>query len=138
MGDVMKKVILPAICFLFLQAQTLRVDHFSTDIFSSVSKELKKVDMNLVIEGRYVEDENYKVIDALNIVIGSFYMENLATSQGKENLKKLLIKYSAKKYGIDIDEVYILNFSVEKNNPSFDINDLIKRMKDEGCCNQHP
>ncbi len=134
----MKKIILSAICFLFLQAQTLRVDHFSTDIFSSVSKELKKVDMNLVIEGRYVEDENYKVIDALNIVIGSFYIENLATSQGKENLKKLLIKYSAKKYGVDIDEVYILNFSVEKNRPSFDMDDLIKRMKDEGCCNQHP
>lgn len=123
---------------LIVQAQTLHLDNFTTDIFSSVSKELKRVDMNLVIEGRYVEDENFKVIDALNVVIGSFYIENLATSQGKENLKKLLIKYSAKKYGVDIDEVYILNFSVEKNNPSFDINDLIKRMKDEGCCNQHP
>ena len=134
----MKKIAILMFLILIVQAQTLHLDNFTTDIFSSVSKELKRVDMNLVIEGRYVEDENFKVIDALNVVIGSFYIENLATSQGKENLKKLLIKYSAKKYGVDIDEVYILNFSVEKNRPSFDIDDLIKRMKDEGCCNQHP
>ena len=134
----MKKIAILMFLILIVQAQTLHLDNFTTDIFSSVSKELKRVDMNLVIEGRYVEDENFKVIDALNVVIGSFYIENLATSQGKENLKKLLIKYSAKKYGVDIDEVYILNFSVEKNRPSFDIDDLIRRMKDEGCCNQHP
>ena len=133
----MKKIIFLLVSVLFLEAQTLHIEHFTTDIFSSTSKELEKVNMSLVIEGRYVEDENFKVIDTLNVVIGSFYIENLATSQGKENLKKLLIKYSAKKYGVDIDEIYILNFSVEKNR-AFDIDELIKRMKDEGCCPQHP
>jgi hypothetical protein len=131
----MKKLIILCITILLLQAQTLHVDHFTTDIFSSSSKGLKKIEMSLIIEGRYVEDENYKVIDALNVIIGSFYVENLATSQGKESLKKLLKEYSAKKHSVDIDDIYIINFeTVDK--PS--ANDIVQALKKEGCCNQHP
>ena len=134
----MKKIILFLACLLSLQAQTLRVNHFTTDIFSSTSKKLKKVDINLIIEGRYVEDEKYKVIDALNVVIGSFYVENLATSQGKENLKKLLKEYSAKKHDVDIDDVYILSFRIDDDKIPFSLDDLIKKLKDEGCCEKIP
>ena len=134
----MKKVILLIVCLLSLQAETLKLDHFTTDIFSSVSKELKKVDLSLIIEGRYVEDEKYKVIDALNVVIGSFYVENLATSQGKENLKKLLKEYSAKKHDVDIDDVYILSFRIDDDKIPFSLDDLIKKLKDEGCCEKIP
>ena len=131
----MKKIIL-LIFFMILsmQAQTLHINNFTTDLFSSNSKELRKINMNLVIEGRYVEDESFKVIDALNVVIGSFYVENLATSQGKENLKKLLKEYSAKKHSVDIDDIYILNFAVGEDGHSFTLDDLVKRLKDEGCC----
>ncbi len=130
----MKKIIVFMILVLVIQAQTLHIDNFTTDIFSSTFKGLKKVDMNLVIEGRYVEDESFKVIDALNVVVGSFYIENLATSQGKENLKKLLKEYSAKKHDVDIDNVYILSFRVEEGESAFSLDDLVKRLKDEGCC----
>lgn len=130
----MKKAILFFVYLLTLQAQTIKIDHFSTNIFSSISKELKRVELSLIVEGRYIEDEKYKVIDATNVIIGSFYVESLATSKGKENFKKLLKEYSAKKYGVDIDEVYILNFQVVENRASFSIDDLIKRLKDEGCC----
>ena len=134
----MKKIILLTTCFLTIFAQTLQVNHFSTDIFSSVSKELKKVDLSLMIEGRYVEDEKYKVIDALNVVIGSFYVETLATSQGKESLKKLLKEYSAKKHDVDIDDVYILNFQVDEGKTSFSLDELVKRLEQEGCCEKTP
>ncbi len=96
------------------------------------------MDINLIIEGRYVEDEKYKVIDALNVVIGSFYVENLATSQGKENLKKLLKEYSAKKHDVDIDDVYILSFRIDEDKIPFSLDDLIKKLKDEGCCEKIP
>lgn len=134
-GSDMKKLLFLFIITLSLQAQTLHIDHFTTDIFSSSSKELKKIDISLIVEGRYVEDESYKIIDALNVVIGSFYIESLATSQGKENLKKLLKEYSAKKHSVDIDEVYITNFELV-DKPS--VNEIIKALKKEGCCTQHP
>ena len=130
----MKKIIALIFCLITLQAQTLHINNFRTDIFSSTSKLLKKVDLTLIVEGRYVEDESFKIIDALNVVIGSFYVENLATSQGKESLKKFLKEYSAKKYSVDIDEVYILSFKTDENRSPFTIDELIKRLKDEGCC----
>ena len=129
----MKKLVLLVMVLLCIQAQTLHIDHFTTDIFSSSSKELKKIEMSLIVEGRYVKDESYKVIDALNVVIGSFYVENLATSQGKESFKKLLKEYSAKKYSVDIDDIYIINFETV-DNPS--INDMIQALKKEGCCSK--
>jgi len=131
----MRKIIFLLVSVLFLQAQTLKIEHFRTDIYSSSSKELKKIDMSLMIEGRYVEDEKYKVIDALNVVIGSFYVENLATSQGKESFKKLLKEYSAKKHSVDIDDVYIVGFTLVSQ-PSTD--DIINALKKAGCCTQHP
>lgn len=130
----MKKLIILFLSVLMLQAQTLHIDHFTTDIFSSSSKSLKKIEMSLIIEGRYVEDESYKVIDALNVVIGSFYVENLATSQGKESFKKLLKEYSAKKHDVDIDDVYITNFESVDKSSSLSVDDIVKALKKEGCC----
>ena len=130
----MKKYIVFIMLLVSLNAQTLHIDNFTTDIFSSSSKELKKISLSMLVEGRYVEDEKYKVIDALNVVVGSFYVENLATSKGKEDLKRLLIEYSAKKNGVDIDTIYITKFElVDKHS----IDDIIKALKKEGCC-QHP
>ena len=42
-----------------------------------------KIIIDLMIEGRYVEEESFKVVDALNVVIGSFFAEDLLTSKGK-------------------------------------------------------
>ncbi|NPA74301.1 MAG: hypothetical protein GXO12_06265 [Epsilonproteobacteria bacterium] len=116
---------------LMMFAQMISIDDFKTDIFSRVDKNPKEVSLSVIIEGRYVEDESYKITDALNVVIGSFYVEDLLTSKGKEALKKLLIDYTAKKYGIDIDEVYIQKLMIDQN-PS--TNDIISALKKEGCC----
>jgi hypothetical protein len=126
----MKKLLI-FILPLMLSAQMLTLDHFTTDLFSKIDKSPKEITLSLMIEGRYVEDENYKVIDALNVVIGSFYAEDLLTSKGKEALKSALINYAAKKYGVDIDEVYIQKLMMEQN-PSAD--EIVSALKKEGCC----
>ena len=80
---------------------------FQVDIYSK-GNILRKIELDLDIELR---DENAKksaIYDALNVIIGSFYAEDLMTSMGKENFKQSFIKYTAKKHSITIDEVYIL------------------------------
>ncbi len=116
---------------LLLSAQMLNVNNFTTDLFSKIDKSPKEIKLSLMIEGRYVKNENYKIIDALNITIGSFYVEDLLTSKGKEALKKLLINYAAKKYSVDIDDVYIQKLMINQN-PS--TNDIVSALKKEGCC----
>ncbi|OQX73374.1 MAG: hypothetical protein B6D59_05925 [Campylobacteraceae bacterium 4484_4] len=39
----------------FLQAQTLKIDRFESDLFSQKSKELQKIRLSLVLEGRDLE-----------------------------------------------------------------------------------
>ncbi len=127
----MKKFFILLLLPLFLSAEMLNINNFSTDIFSRTDKTPKKITLSLMIQGRYVKDENYKILDALNVVIGSFYIENLLTSKGKENFKKLLINYTAQKYSIDIDNVYIEKLIIDQNSSA---NDIISALKQGGCC----
>ena len=112
-----------------LFAQMLNIDDFSSVVFSRATNKPVTVNLNLMVEGRYVEDESYKIIDALNIVIGSFYWEDLVTSQGKVNLKKALKAYTTKKYSIDIDNIYIQKIKSLPNTQ-----EIIDALKREGMC----
>ena len=112
-----------------LFAQMLNIDDFSSVIFSRATSKPVTVSLNLMVEGRYVEDESYKIIDALNIVVGSFYWEDLITSQGKVNLKKALKAYTTKKYSIDIDNIYIQKIKSQPNTQ-----EIIDALKQEGMC----
>jgi len=127
----MKKIILILAFAMYIFAQTIHLNNFSTDLFSKIDKTPKELTLSLIIDGRYVQDEKYKVIDALNIVIGSFYAEDLLTSQGKESFKKLLIKYAAKKYSVDIDDIYILKLKINQN---LSTDDIVSILKKAGCC----
>ncbi len=113
-------------------AQKLEISDFQTDVYSKSGKvALKKVNLSMIVIGRYVEDESYKIIDALNVVIGSYFAEDLFTSKGKESLKKGLISYTSKKYSIDIDDVYIQKFYMVKF-PKVD--KIVEALRKEGCC----
>ncbi len=126
----MKKI---AIILLFtalsLFAQMLSVDDFSAEVFSRVTKKPVTINLNMMIEGRYVEEESYKIIDALNIVIGSFYLEDLITSQGKQKLKEAIKSYTTNKYSIDIDNIYIQKLRSQPNTQ-----EIIDALKKEGMC----
>jgi hypothetical protein len=115
-----------------LWAQTLIVEGFESDLYSKRANfEVRKVRIDLRIEGRYVEDESFKVVDALNIVIGSFYAEDLLTSKGKTTLKDTLKSFSSKEHGVDIDTIYIHSLKIIDTAST---EELIEALKANGCC----
>ncbi len=112
-----------------LSAQMLNIDNFSSEVFSKVTKKPVTINLKIMVEGRYVEDEGYKIIDALNIVIGSFYLEDLITSQGKIKLKETLKSYTTSKYSVDIDNIYIQKIQTQPNTK-----EIIDALKKEDMC----
>jgi len=127
----MKKLLLVFLfSVLMLQAEdTLDVSEFETSIFSRVSKNSVQLEISMIFEGRDVEVYDFKVIDALNVVIGSFYAEDLLTSKGKISLKKALISYVRKEYSIDIDNIYIQRLRIVQN---ASVDEIIKALREEG------
>ncbi len=126
----MKKVFLILFFSLSLFADSFEVRDFKANIYSKKS-ELVKIQLAAVFEGRDLKINQDRILDALNIVIGSFFFEDLMTSKGKEEFKNLLIKYLDKKYGVEIDEILIIKLMQADN---ITIKNLIKEMKKEGCC----
>ena len=126
----MKKVFLILFFSLSLFADSFEVRDFKANIYSKKS-ELVKIQLTAVFEGRDLKINQDRILDALNIVIGSFFFEDLMTSKGKEEFKNLLIKYLDKKYGVEIDEILIIKLMQADN---ITIKNLIKEMKKEGCC----
>ncbi|MCK9256573.1 MAG: hypothetical protein M0P02_00695 [Sulfurospirillaceae bacterium] len=128
----MKKVLL-FLLFLstFMSAQTLILENFEADLYSKKANlETKKISLNIYLEGRYVDDESHKIVDALNVIIGSFFAEDLITSKGKSSLKQTLTKFCEKEYGVDIDGIYINSLKIVD---SVDLNELIRKLKEAGC-----
>lgn len=128
----MKKILL-FLLFLstFMSAQTLILENFEADLYSKKANlETKKISLNIYLEGRYVDDESHKIVDALNVVIGSFFAEDLITSKGKSSLKQTLTKFCEKEYGVDIDGIYINSLKIVD---SVDLNELIRKLKEAGC-----
>ncbi len=112
-----------------LWGELYRVDHFTTDIFSRKGNSLTKIDMNIMFEGEKLRENDYRLLDALNVIVSSFYLEDLFTSKGKERFKKLLKAYILKKYMLDIDFVYILKMEIV---PQIDTEKLLQQLKQNG------
>ena len=109
--------------------ETLQVNNFEVSLFSKLSKKTVQLETSMIFEGRDVEIEDYKIIDALNVVISSFYVENLLTSKGKEGLKQAIINYTKDKYSLGIDEIYIQKLNVVKNVTAANI---VEELRKEG------
>lgn len=116
-----------------LCAETLVLDHFRANVFSKADKKPVEVNVGLIFEGDEVKHLEYKVIDALNIVIGSYYAEDLVTSRGKELLKSTLIAYAKKIHSLTIDSIYIKELTV-KTNPT--TQEIVEAIKKEGVFQQ--
>lgn len=123
--------------FLFLllgslnAEEILSVDEFDVTLFSKLSKGTVQVQTSMIFEGRDIDINDFKIIDALNVVIGSFYAEDLLTSKGKEGLKATLIAYTQKQYGLDIDNIYIQKLFI---NDTASAKNIVEALKKEGCC----
>jgi hypothetical protein len=109
-----------------LFGELYKISDFETDIFSKDGNRLKKIELSIMFEGDGIRQYDYKLLDALNVVISSFYIEDLFTSKGKERFKDLLQQYVLKKYMIDVDFIYILRFGIKEQ---VDIDTLLKRIE---------
>ena len=129
------KRILTAVLLLHVSlfAETLVVDHFKTNVFAKSDKKPVEITVGLIFEGNDVKKNEHKVVDTLNIVIGSYFAEDLVTSRGKELLKSTIIVYAKKTHALIIDSVYIKELTV-KTNPS--TQEIVDAMKKEGMFQQ--
>ena len=129
----MKKIFALAFAAVMTFAETLNIDNFETDLYSRDAKSsIKKVSVSLRLEGRDVVDNEAYVLDALNVVIGSFYVEDLLTSLGKEKFKDTLAKYTAKKHSVDIDEVLIISLKTVREPNIEELLEALKNVKTTG------
>ena len=129
----MKKIFALAFAAVMAFAETLNIDNFETDLYSRDAKSsIKKVSVSLRLEGRDVVENEAYVLDALNVVIGSFYVEDLLTSLGKEKFKDTLAKYTAKKHSVDIDEVLIISLKTVREPNIEELLEALKNVKTTG------
>ncbi len=103
---------------LLLLVSSIFADRFSfddieTSILSKKSGEPVNIELSLVLEGRDISQSRVELMDTIQSVVGGFWAETLVTSQGKESFKKSVVAVADKKYGIEVDYVYILNLKVQ-------------------------
>jgi len=122
----MKKLLISLFLVLPIFGETIKIDEFITDIYSKNSNLLKKIEMSLVIDTN-TTDGIYKVKDALNIVVSSFYVEDLFTSKSKEAFKVMLGEYVKKKYMIDVKNIYIQSMQLKETQSAKEILKLLKQ-----------
>lgn len=103
----MKKFVFSLISVVAM-AGSIEISNFETDLYSK-SNGLKKINLSIKVIGDNVANEKDFIQDSLNMVISSYYYEDLFTELGKENLKKTIIKYAGKKYSVNIDDILIMN-----------------------------
>lgn len=123
------KRVLTAVLLLHVSlfAETLVLEHFRANVFAKSDKKPVEVTVGLIFEGNDVKKNEHKVVDALNIVIGSYFAEDLVTSRGKELLKSTIIAYAKKTHALAIDSVYIKELTVKTNPTTQEIVDAIKK-----------
>ncbi|WP_169973867.1 MULTISPECIES: hypothetical protein [unclassified Campylobacter] len=109
----MKRLFLSLFLIVFAYSDVLNIENFEADLYSKDSQNsIKKITVSLRVSGRDINDNEAYVFDGLNVVIGSFYVEDLLTSMGKEKFKETFAKYTAKKHSVDIDEVLIISLKI--------------------------
>lgn len=100
------------------------IKNLEVDLYSKTSSEMKKISMDLHIFTNEVAKSS-AIKDAINVIVSSFYAQDLMSSKGKEAFKEAIKKYSASKYKIKIDDVYILSL---KEIDNIDIARLVKQL----------
>ena len=109
------------------------VESFESDLYSKYDvNNLKKISMDLEIITRDDNVEKAPIYDALNIVVGSFYAEDIMTSKGKESFYSTLTKYIDKKHSITIDDIYIIRLKFVDETNVQKILDAIRDMHNKG------
>ena len=113
-----------------LNAANLEIKGLQADIYTK-NNGLKKIELDVEVISRDETLNRSAIYDALNVVVGSFYAEDLMTSMGKENFKNTFVKYVSKKHNIELEEVYIIALKFVNE---IDIERIIKAIKERDLC----
>lgn len=120
------------VLMLVISSFGLEIDDFQSDLYSKEGRNIiKKISLSLIIEGRYADENENAIVDSLNVIIGSYFVEDILTSNGKEMFKKNLISFLAKKYSVDIDQIYIKKLYIVDD---VKVNEIIEALRQNGCC----
>ena len=129
----MKKLILLLSTLLLLYGESVEIKDFKTDIFSQNSSSLKKIKLDLVFDiNSTIPTPTYVIKDGLNIVISSFFIENLFTSQTKVQFKEVLKNYLKQKHNVIVDSIYIEDMQIVNGVKEDYIKDVIKPHDNNG------
>lgn len=124
-----------AFLFIFMiviSGFALDIDDFQSDLYSKEGRNIiKKISLSLIIEGRYANENENAILDSLNVIIGSYFVEDILTSNGKEMFKKNLIAFLAKKHSVDIDQIYIKKLYIVNDTK---VDEIIEALRRNGCC----
>lgn len=133
----MKKIFLGLLLgYTMLFGENLLIKNYECDLYSKVGNNaIKKLNATLEIVGRDLQTSRSKILDSLNIIISSYFLEDILTSKGKENFKQMFISYATKRYNIDIEEIFIIEMKVI-NEPNID--EIIKAIRETGICGNTP
>jgi len=123
---MIKRLFLTIMMAFPLLGETIMIDNFQTDIFSKLTNGLKKIELSLVFDVNG-SVEKYKIKDGLNIVVSSFYLEDLFTSKSKESFKELLKTYLRKKHNVEVNSIYIEDM---QKKDQVNIDDIVKKIED--------
>lgn len=101
------RLVLIFLLAIFCNAKSIEIQDFESDLYSK-NGGLKKVQLSVKIIGDNVDKELDYITDSLNMIISSYFYEDLFTESGKEKFKQTLIKYLGKKYSVNIDQVLFI------------------------------
>ena len=124
----MTKWLLIGLLPLFVYAESLKIEHLRTELYSKAAENtLKKIELSLEFEGENLRANENRLLDSTNTVIASFFYEDIFTELGKMRFKEALSKFASSHYGISVKNVFILSL---KGIESFDLDELKSFLED--------
>lgn len=124
----MTKWLLIGLLPLFVCAESLKIEHLRTELYSKAAENtLKKIELSLEFEGENLRANENRLLDSTNTVIASFFYEDIFTELGKMRFKEALSKFASSHYGISVKNVFILSL---KGIESFDLDELKNFLED--------
>lgn len=124
----MTKWLLIGLLPLFVCAESLKIEHLRTELYSKAAENtLKKIELSLEFEGENLRANENRLLDSTNTVIASFFYEDIFTELGKMRFKEALSKFASSHYGISVKNIFILSL---KGIESFDLDELKSFLED--------
>lgn len=128
----MKNLFFLLIFVSFTYSEGINIENFEANLYSKTGNNtIKKISLTTELEGRDLMENKGKILDSINMIISSYFVEDIMTSKGKENFKKMVIEYAQKRYNVDLEAMYIIELKT-LSEPSID--EIISAIRSTDIC----